>query len=276
MRTAESVTKRRAGSAGRVAATAVWVLIVSGCAGAPTPKDNLAAAYQQLESPNPNPAEIIAAADAYLQAEPNGAAAADALYLRGRALEEKAQHDPSDPRKDFADAYGYYSQALTRSPRPALEGLIRVGMGNVLYFQERYAAAINELAAGAEKAERDTDKAWAIYRIGLCQQRLGQWAEADRSFMLVQAQHPNTDPAQRAREKQGAKGFWVQVATYASPQQADAAAAELKKQGLAAQRFQDNERKVQYVRVGPMDSYQAAVATRQRVGGKYRDAVIVP
>jgi tetratricopeptide (TPR) repeat protein len=257
------------------AAIALTTLIV-GCAGQPTTKDRLASAYQQLESPAPDYNEIAGAADAYLQEQPNGAAAADALYLRGRALEEKAQRDPAGPQNDWVEAYNYYSQALTKNPRPALEGLIRAGMGNVLYFQDRYAAAINELAAGYEKLERNDDKAWALYRIGLCNQRMGNWDEADRNFSLVQGQFPNTTQAQRSREHQGARAFWVQVATFATPAQADAATADLKRLGLAAQRFQDNARNVQYVRVGPLENYPSAVATKQRVMGKYRDAVILP
>jgi tetratricopeptide (TPR) repeat protein len=273
MRKAENGVGRRLGGVLLVIAA---VVTLGGCAGQPTAKDRLADAYRQLESPNPDYNEMSAAASAYLQEQPNGAAAAEALYLHGRALEEKARRDPAAPQQDWAEAYNTYSQALTKNPRPGLEGLIRVGMGNVLYFQDRYAAAINELGAGYEKLERDEDKAWALYRIGLCQQRMGNWAEADRLFAGVQAQFPNGDPAQRSREKQGAKGFWVQVATFASPAQADQATAELKRQGLAAQRFQDHARNVQYVRVGPLENYTSAVATRQRVAGRYKDAVIIP
>jgi tetratricopeptide (TPR) repeat protein len=257
-----------------MAGVIVALLSLTGCA-ANGPKEKLAGAYQQLDGPNPNYVEIAAAADAYLTAEPKGSAAADALYLRGRALEEKAQRDPASPQKDWSDAYNHYGQALELKPRPALEALLHVGMGNVLYFQDRYAAAISELSAAYEKLERPADKAWALYRIGLCHQRLGNWSQADKDFADVRQQYPNTDPAIRAHDHQGYNAFWVQVATFANAQMASVAMADLRKQGLAAQLFVDTSRNAQVVRVGPL-TYESAMATKQKVLAKYRDAIIVP
>ncbi len=262
----------------RITTLAIYALglLLGGCASGPTPKEKLAGAYKELESPTPNYAGMIEVSDAYLKENPTGPAAADALYLHGRALEAAAQQDAGGAQRDSIEAYNYYSQALTQKPRPGLEGLIHVGMGNVLYFQDRYSAAVGELTAGYAKLERDTDKAWAMYRIGLCNQRMGHWAEADKYFAAVQKQFPNTDPAQRAHEHQGATAFWVQVGTFATPAAADAATADLKRQGIASQRFQDTARNVQYVRVGPLSSYESAVAVKKRVLGKYRDALIMP
>jgi cell division septation protein DedD len=68
----------------------------------------------------------------------------------------------------------------------------------------------------------------------------------------------------------------VQVATFANAKGAQAAADDLKKQGLAAQLFVDTVRNAQVVRVGPMNSYDDANAMRTRVMGRYRDAIVVP
>ena len=259
----------------RLAGLLAAVVLLTGCASGTGAKEKLATAYQQLDGPNPNYIAIMGAADAYLQENPKGQAAADALYLRGRALEEKAQRDAASPQKDWAEAYNNYSQALDLKPRAGLEGSIHAQMGNILYFQDRYPAAVTELSAGYEKLERDSDKAWALYRMGLCHQRMGSWTEADKNFAAVQQQYPNTEPAQRSRDHQGYKAFWVQVATFPNSNMAAAALAELKKQGLTAQLFVDTTRNAQVVRVGPL-SYEGAVATRQRVSGKYRDAILVP
>jgi tetratricopeptide (TPR) repeat protein len=260
----------------RGAAAVVALMAAAGCAHGPTAKDNLATAYHEFDSANPNYAQVADAADAYLKEQPTGPAAADALYLRGRALEAKGQADAASPQKDFSDAYNYYGQALAQSPRPALAGLIHVGMANVLYFQGRYSAAINEFNLALPLVERDDTKAWAQYRIGICLQRLAQWEDADRQFIAVQQQFPGTQQAQQARAHQGARAFYVQVASYAGAQLADAAAAELKKLGSPAQRFVDTSRNVQLVRVGPMPTYEAAAATKQKIWGKYRDAIVVP
>jgi len=250
--------------------------VLTGCAAGPSTRDNLATAYKELESPTPDSTAIMEAADAYLKQQPNGPAAADAYYLHGRALEDRAQRNLATAQQDSAAAYNDYSQALTQKPRPALEGLIHVGMGNILYFQDRYSAALGELSAGYAKVERDTDKAWALYRMGLCEQRMAQWTDADQHFAQVQQQFPDTAPALRAREHQGATAFWVQVGTYASSAAADAVAADLKRQGQPSQRFVDTARNAQVVRVGPFNTYDAAVATKQRIWSKYRDAIIVP
>src|SRR4051794_5927809 len=252
--------------------------LLAGCAGnAQSAKDRLAGAYGELANPQPNYAEVAAAADQYLMENPNGPAAADALYLRGRAMEEKGQRDPASPAADFADAYNYYSQAASRNPRPALEGLIHAGLGNVLYFQDRYTQSMMELTTSYDRLEKPEDKAWAMYRIALCQQRLGKWDQADRNFALVQQEFPGSVQAQRAREHQGAKAFWVQVGAYASPQQAEAVVADLKKTGLAAARFAEPTGKgTQFVRVGPMPSYEQAQGAKKRVERKYVGAMIYP
>jgi TolA-binding protein len=258
--------------------TLAAALLTGGCASNPPPaRQSLSAAYRELENPAPNYATMIAAADAYIAKEPTGPDAADALYLRGRALEEKGQRDPASPQKDFSDAAGFYTQALAKSPRPPLEALIRAGLGNIYYFQDRYANAANELVAAVDKLQRDNDKAWAHYRIGLCQQRLGQWDAADATFATVQNAYPNSEQARRAHEHQGARNFWVQVATYASPAQADSAVTDLKKQGLPAQRFAEvGGQNLQMVRVGPFPTYDGAHQTRQRVWSKYQTAMIIP
>src|SRR4051794_26293343 len=195
MRKAENGEARRNSRAGSAIGGlfAVALMLGGGCAAPqPTTKEKLAEAYGQLESPNPDYAGMSAAADAYLKEQPEGPAAADALYLHGRALEEKAQRDAAGAQRGLGGGDKYYSPARTKNPRPQLEALIHVGMGNVLYFQDRYAAAINELASGYAKLERAEDKAWALYRIGLCHQRMGNWEEADRNFAMVQEQFSNT------------------------------------------------------------------------------------
>jgi tetratricopeptide (TPR) repeat protein len=258
--------------------TLAAALYLTGCAATNQPKEeSLQAAYRELAIPTPNHAAMIAAADAYLAAQPSAPDAAHALYLRGRALEEKAQRDPASPQKDLADAFAFYTQAMTKNPRPALEGLIHAGLGNTLYFQDRYAHAANELAAATQTLERDNDKAWALYRIGLCHQRLGQWETADATFAAVQQAYPSTEQARRAAEHHGARAYYVQVAAYQNPTTADTTVTDLKKQGLPAQRFaEQGGQNLQLVRVGPFPTYDSAHQTRQRVWSKYQTATVIP
>ena len=132
MRSAENGVERRFCRIGILAGTIAVGFLLSGCAAGPSPKEKLAAAYQELDNPAPNYASVIDASDAYLKANPTGPAAADAVTN------------------------------------------------------------------------------------------------------------------------------------------------DLKRQGLMAQRFHDTVRNVQYVRVGPLGTYDSAVAAKQRVLAKYRDAIILP
>src|SRR5436190_732216 len=101
-------------------------------------------------------------------------------------------------------------EALEQLPRQPLESYIHASLGNVAYFQDDYQSAIGQLNAAYDKLDSDDIKAWALYRVGLSQQRLGQFAQADQTFTSVQQFHPNSVPAQRAREHQGARAFYVQ------------------------------------------------------------------
>src|SRR5688500_11192 len=73
--------------------TMIAAAALAGCTSGPSPKETLGAAYKELEGPNPNYAQMSVAADEYIKAQPTGPALADAYYLKGRALEEKAQRD---------------------------------------------------------------------------------------------------------------------------------------------------------------------------------------
>ena len=256
---------------------AILTAALAGCGAESASRDRLDVAWKELENPMPNYASIGAAADAYLAEDPSGNQVGRALYLRGRALEEKAQRDPATPQQDFSNAYSYYSQALTKSPPAALEGLIRAGRGNVLYFQDRYAEAIGELRTGHELMTNDGSRAWALYRVGLCQQRLAQWEQADQTFASVQQKYPGGEQARRAMEHAGQRQFWVQVGAYAAPAPADAVVTALKKEGQPAARFAEpGGRGNQYVRIGPFASYASALAVRQKLWSRYAGALVIP
>ena len=98
----------------------------------------------------------------YLKEKPDGAGGGGCAVPAWPRLEDGRRRMHASAQAASVEAYNYYSQALTRSRGRRLEGLIHVGMGNVLYFQDRYSAAMRELTAGYEKLERDSDKAWGL------------------------------------------------------------------------------------------------------------------
>jgi outer membrane protein assembly factor BamD (BamD/ComL family) len=231
--------------------------------------------YRALEQQQYN--EAIAKADEVLAAQPHGEGTPEALYLKGRGFEGKnaAGVTAEEAKANLQAAREAYIRALRENPKQPLDAYIRTSLGNVAYFQDDYQTAIAQFSAAYDDLDRDDLKAWALYRTGLSQQRQGQFEQADKTFAAVQQQHANTVPAQRAREHQGARAFYVQLATFAQPASADKAAAELKKQGVLAARVPGPEGRA-YLRVGPIASYNQAQYTRNRFVSQYPDAVIIP
>ena len=232
--------------------------------------------YRALENQQYN--DAIARADAALAASAHGNGTAEALYLKGRSFEGKnaAGVTEDEAKSNLQAAREAYIKALGENPRQPLAAYIHTSLGNVAYFQDDYATAASQFAAAYPDLDRDDLKAWALYRTGLSQQRQGKFAEADQTFAAVEQRHASSLPAQRAREHQGAKAFYVQLATYAQPPTADRAVVDLKKQGVANATRVDGPEGRAYLRVGPIASYAQAQYTRSRFLSKYPDALIIP
>jgi len=239
------------------------------------PRVILDAGYQALESQQYN--EAIAKADEFLAGTPAGPGSAEALYLKGRGFEGKnaAGVTAEEAKQNLQSARVAYIQALEQNPKEPLAAYIHASVGNVAYFQDDYQSAIGQLNAAYDKLDNNDVKAWTLYRVGLCQQRLGQFKQADETFASVEQFHPNTVPAERAREHRGARAFWVQLATFASAANADRAVTDLKREGVNAARANDAQGRA-LLRVGPLASYNQALYLKTRFADKYPDAMILP
>ena len=137
-------------------------------------------------------------ADAFLQKTPAGPGSAEALYLRGRAMEQKPAHSNAEAHANLQSAREAYIQALQRNPSPQLEAYIHSSLANVAYFQDDYSSTAGEWKIAYDKLSDPGIRSWVLYRIGLCDQRMGQFSDADKVFASVSENYPNTVPAQRA------------------------------------------------------------------------------
>ena len=219
--------------------------------------------------------KALGRADEHLRQFPRGPGSVDALYLRGRALEQKPPASAQEARANLQAVRDAYSQALALSPPHGLRGKINAGLGNCSYFLDDYATALRQWTDAYDELESADDRAWVLYRMGICRQRMGQFDLADQIFAKVQQEYPNTVQSQRAREHAGVRGFTVQLATFESPASADRAIATLRGEGALATRATDPKGR-SIVRVGPMTSYQQALAIKQRYASQYPDALILP
>jgi tetratricopeptide (TPR) repeat protein len=220
--------------------------------------------------------EATAAADRYLQDHPTGTSAAAAIYLKGRAIEQRMKRNDAEAVANLRQAKAHYLKAMELSPARPLETYIYTSAGNTCYWLGDFAGAASYWKEAYQRLGKDDLQAWVLYRIGLCQQRMGRWTDADATFAAVQKEAPGTEAADRARSHQGYRGFYVQVAAFASAKSADQVIKELRAKGYPATRQERPERKLSVVMVGPVATYADAQATKARLNSQYKDTLIIP
>lgn len=199
---------------------------------------------------------------------------ASALYLQGRAYEELVARDEAEKHRNLAAARRAYVAALEQRPERGLEGRIRTGVANVAYFQEDFPTAIQQWNAAYSLTDVPDQRPWILYRIGLSQQRLGQFELADRTFVQVQQEYPDTIPARRAKAHHGYREFNVQIGVFHNHTLAQNLYDNVRKLGHPTRLLDSPEGR--HVMVGPARTWAAARQLRDRVAQQYPEAIIVP
>jgi tetratricopeptide (TPR) repeat protein len=252
-----------------------------GCASTrePSDKERLNAAYLDLEGKRYDRA--FAAAEAYLQKSPAGPGSAEALYLQGRVYEARAEAagtagQPDEARGQLTSAATAYLRALQLKPSPSVEGLAHAGLANAAFHLDDFATAVREWGLSFPLIARPDAKAEVLYRIGVCQQRLGWFEMADQSFARVQQEYRDQEAAGHAAGLIGQRAFYVQVGVFSSAKNAEKELAELRANKMPALRETDPATGRQVVRIGPYRTYADARITHLRVVGHFPEAVIVP
>jgi hypothetical protein len=111
--------------------------------------------------------------------------------------------------------------------------------------------------------------------MGVCQQRMSRFTEADTTYQAVQARYPGSEMAKRAKAHQGVRDFYLQLATYNTPASADKAMEGLTNSGMnLSKRNGDAGRTV--MMAGPYSSFDAAKEVRGRISAQFPDAIIIP
>jgi tetratricopeptide (TPR) repeat protein len=182
--------------------------------------------------------------------------------------------DNNAAARDLRLARDSYTQGLAHQPRPALAGRLHVQLGNVCYYQEDYSAALPELTTAYRLLEPNQSKDLVLYHIGICEQRLGRFDDADRTFQLVQQQFPQSSYVNPARAHEGIHGFYVQVGVYSQPKDIDAAARAVAAIGSVPLKTVDKNRTT--IRTADVPSYSQAQQLRARLTPQYPDARVMP
>ena len=234
-------------------------------------------AYTELDAKQYDQADTDA--DEFLRAHPTGSGVAEAYYLRGRVDEGRAMDNqlsptPADKRKYLDSAKDEYERGLQSLAPAGVKALLHTGVANVNYYEEDYAAALREWQTSLPNLQSDDTKAWVLYHIGRCHQRLGQFSKADETFKQVQRDYPGSQAALRSAARMGAEAFYVEVGAFPNVSNAESAADDLRKKGYAASRTIDAGRQI--VRVGPIPTYPEVKTLQSRLRSQYPGAIISP
>jgi tetratricopeptide (TPR) repeat protein len=212
----------------------------------------------------------VADADDAIQEAPS----ADAYYLRARAEEDRPKPDSDITAADLAKARADYQAALDRNPPPLLVGRCRAGLANVAFALEDYPTAMADWQSSLDYLAEPQWRAFALYRIGICQQRLGEFDDADKTFQSVCDQYSDLDVATMARARQGIRGFYLQLGTYSTIADAQAAIQTAGGDGVTCREVSDQG--LYAVRAGPYPAYAPARKAQALVIGQFPGAVIGP
>lgn len=256
-------------------ASLVLILLAGGCASNsnPTANKDLAGGYQALDQNQFDAA--LASADDYLTRSPHGPGSAEALYLRGRALTDRVASSEAESKANLQAARVAYVQALQLNPRQPLDAYIRTSLANVAYFQDDYKTSYQQWSIAYDHLDNKELQSWVLYKIGRSLQRLGQFEQADRTFTAVQRQYSGSSAAQNAREAQGQRQFYVQLATFNSADSARRASDGVRRMGITPI-VTSNSNSQHILRIGPYASFQQASSMRARFATEYPDALINP
>jgi tetratricopeptide (TPR) repeat protein len=257
-------------------AGALLLHFAAGCSdNKPSPQQStqLTAGYRALDEHQSE--QAIEQADAYLRKQPHGPGSAEALYLKGRGYEQKAAVDRNEITRNLAEARTAYLDALNQQPSPQTDGYIRASLSNVAFFQDDYSTSLAEATQAYRLVNSAEIQSVLLYRIGVSQQRLGRFTDADRTFDLVQQRYPGSPIAERARQHAGQRNFFVQLATFNTPAGADKAIESLNTSGIVISKRTDSVGHT-IVNAGPFATYENAKAAKERFAGQYPDALVVP
>lgn len=212
-------------------------------------------------------ATAIVRADRFLLSYNGTNAAGEAYYLRGLAHARRRERDLA--RRDF-------EQALQRAHRKDLAPLTQVALGNLDFEQWKLGTAAEHYRVAVEQLPNEPPKDLVLYRLGLCEARLGHWAQARNWFSQVMHlfSHSAVEPA--ARRYAAADAFTVQCGAYSDWRNADRQVRMLKERNLPAERRMDSHGRYHLVQVGRYPRYQEARTALAKVRGLVPTAIIVP
>jgi tetratricopeptide (TPR) repeat protein len=249
-----------------------WFLVLlTACADNPQSQQQLSAGKQALQAQQYDPA--IRDADAVIAAG-DSPDLAEAYYLRGYAIENRPKPGTADAIRDLSLARESYTNGLSHDPAPAVAGRLHAQLGNVAFYQDDYSTALREFNAAYTLVDDPQNKPLILYHMGVCEQRLGRFDDADRTFQRVEQQYPGSEYVPYARSREGIRGFYVQVGVYSKQSDIQKAASAVASAGSAP--LKTNDKGLTVIRTSDVPSYDQAQDLKERLASRYPDARVMP
>jgi tetratricopeptide (TPR) repeat protein len=269
MRTQRTATKAKVGLHSVIQIS--LLLILAACADNPQSQQQLEAGNQAIQSQQFDSA--IRDADSVIAAG-DPADLAEAYYLRGYAIENRPKADTPSALRDLALARESYVSGLSHDPQPSIAVRLHAQLGNVTFYQQDYSTALREFAAASAADDDPQNKPLILYHMGICEQRLGRFGDADQTFQSVQQNYPASEFVPYARSREGIRGFYVQVGAYSQPSDIQKAASAVAAAGSAP--MKTNDRGLTAIRTSDVQSYAEAQQLKDRLASRYPDARVMP
>ena len=244
--------------------------LCSGC----TPHEQALRASATALKQNDYDQAIILANDA-MEEKLTSQEAAEALYLRGRAFEERPACSQGQLESNLQAARNSYVEALRHSPSKRLNTYIHASLGKVAFFQDDFGTASQQLWLAYGELDNPELKAASLYYMGKAQQRSGQFQDADQTFANVSQRFADTQWAKKAAASRGIRAFYVQLGVYINPKSADTVIKTMQQRGIQPARATDSQGRY-LLKAGPFGSYAQAKQARQRLQDLFQDAFVTP
>ncbi len=191
---------------GRMTIKLLLVALLSGCGQeiSPHQQQELASGTEAYNAGNYS--QVIRHANAVLQETRSGQAAAQAWYLRGMARYEQDQLQAA--REDL-------QQALDEAHEASLMVKAADALGEIAYRQDDLTAAAGYFQTVLERGEPTQPPAdHAHYRLGSIYQRQSQWEQADLHFQRLIYHFPDSELAELASQRSGARHWTIQAGSF--------------------------------------------------------------
>lgn len=197
-------------------------------------------------------------------------ALSEVYYFRG--LTRLCLNRRDDAKSDFA-------RGASRKGRHIAQVYCAVALANIEHEDGNDARAVHLYEQILRQSSLDDVPVDAVlYRLGVSQQRLGRWNDADETFARLIHKHPDSTLRDAAQRRFQAAFFTVQVGAFVDRRSADAAAAKLTqaKWPVRITVAAEKGKTLHKVSVGRYQTYAQAAAAAATLRQQGHSVMIVP